>query len=275
MIEYKSQELITRDLNNFHRLIFQDNEAALIVIDGFVGSGKTSIAYNLAERFQQNGPIDLNIQYANGSEEFIKKIVQCKEQNKEVIIFDEASDFGTRSSMTGLNRRVNEVFNQYRAFKILVIMCLPSVSFIDRQLFRKGVFRLLIHINKKVNGKYAICKVYSAVQTEFILLRMSKFKANIEIAYNSQKSLYKVEFPPLCAEDDKKLAKLSIKSKVERITDITGYITYKTIAQKLGRSQIWARQKIKSLTIKPERMLGQKKFFDVSVIEKLKNEIKR
>lgn len=268
MRDINGQSKVDRDLATCKYIIEEQNQAALIVIDGFVGSGKTSIAVNMAERYQ-GGPLDYSCQYANGAEEFITKIVECKKKNKGVIVFDEASDFGSRSAMTGLNRRVNEVFNQYRAFRILVIICLPSISFIDRQIFRKGVLRMLYHIRRKKQGKYAEAVCYSATQTEWILYKMGRFKANLELAYSSQRRCYIVRFPPLTKAKDDKLTEITIGKKIERIQSLTKYANRKELAQQIGRSEWWINKKIKELNLKPAMKKGKREFYDKSVIKDL------
>ena len=74
------------------------NKASMILIDGGVGEGKTTLAVHVLDSINAlygKKPLDLDAketpQYAMGGEDFLKKLVKCYERKLPCIIYDAVS----------------------------------------------------------------------------------------------------------------------------------------------------------------------------------------
>lgn len=159
---------------NVLRLIerVKGNKATLILLDGGLGEGKTTLAVLVADAInEKNGlpPISLDNddhpQFAQGGDEFIAKLTPAFEKGYPVIVYDEAGDFSNRSFISKGNKDLYRVFNVYRAFKIIIVMCLPSYYDLDPGLWRLNVVRILIHCH----GRTAKCGFFDAYSLKNII----------------------------------------------------------------------------------------------------------
>src|SRR4030042_1914657 len=138
-------------------------KAASILLDGGLGEGKTTLAVLIADTLnadRQLRPISLDPAYhpqiAMGSGEFKKNLLICAKEKLPVLIYDEAGDFNTRGFISKLNRELYRTFNIYRAFKVIVIICLPAMTDLDGGIFKLNVIRFGLHLrgSNEKRGKF-------------------------------------------------------------------------------------------------------------------------
>lgn len=254
------------------------NKASMCLIDGSIGEGKTTLALELADVYNYlHGlpPLDLSKdcpQLAMGSVDFIKKIRLCYEQKLPVIVYDEAGDFSKRAALSKINFILNRTFETYRAFKIFVIVCLPSFDVLDEQLFLNRIPRVLIHVSDRTqnSGNYA---VYSLARTMWIKFYMKKFPVIKFRAYAMVTPNYRGHFVNLSDVRSKQLDKISTENKLEllRGSEIrsAGLISYLDMVAKTGYNIITVRKLIIDLKIKPARVIKKVKYFHESVLNQL------
>jgi len=157
-----------------------NNLGVLIVIDGKVGYGKTTIATLIAQYLQP----DFNIgeQTGRGSKEFLERffwtVKHCKAQYK-VCIYDEAGDFNSKATLTRMNRTLNTVFDTYRQTKVIVIMCLPRFYYLDKGVFDKGVFQFLLNVYAKRNDEYTRYRAFDLFSVYKMLARITRKKIDV------------------------------------------------------------------------------------------------
>lgn len=253
-------------------------KASMIIIDGGVGEGKTTLAGEIADIYNNiRGlpPLDFSTdcpQLALGSLDFIKKIRICYEEKLPVIIYDEAGDFSKRASLSKINMILNRTFETYRAFKILVIICLPSFDILDEQLFLNKIPRFLVHVSERGerSGNYA---VYSLSKMLWLKYYMKKFPVIKAKCYSMVTPNYRGNFTNLSEKREKDLDKMSTKNKLEvlRGSEIKaeGLVSYRDIAQKLNTSVIGIRTLILKLKIKHVREIKRVKYFNSEIIDQL------
>jgi len=245
----------------------EGNKASLIIIDGGLGEGKTTLAIEIAdyENYLKGLPeVDPEgSQLAMGGAEFLKKIRVCFERGLPVIIYDEAGDFARRGALTSFNQMINRTFETFRAFKILVILVLPSFFVLDQQILDKQIPRLYLHLKNRTIG----CgNFYGYSLYRLLLLRyyMSKSKMR-NYSYKRVVENIRGHFKNLNPERAALLDKVSTKNKLHILRKseiaIEGLLTVPDIAIRVTKTILWTRNTIKALNIQPDRQIKRIKYY--------------
>ena len=278
---------LTKNLNDLGDRVFKDNKASLIIVDGLIGSGKTTMAVHLADYF--NGAfeqvsegefkiieekfISLQDQLGLGGQDFAKKLKLCHVQKLPVIIYDEAGDFNSRGALTRFNATLNRVFEVFRAFKVIVILCLPLVASIDNSLFNKGIARMLIHCENR-NNLYGSYKVYALRDIFYLLDKMKRYVVKTD-AYRSVYPCMRGHFLDLPAERSNELDVISIGNKLEVLDEaeikMEGLYSYQDISKRLGMSVSWLRERVSEFHIPAKKIFKKRKYFDDQAVDVLVN----
>lgn len=252
----------------------EGKKASMVVIDGGVGEGKTTLAVEVAENYQGKR-LDISKQYAMGGDDFQEKLVICYDSGLNVLIYDEAGDFNSRGALTGFNQMLNRVFDTFRAFKILVILVLPNFKVLDTPLFDKAIPRLLIHCYNR-SMKWGDFSVYSLYRMYFLREKLKKYTVP-SYAYTGTTPNYRGHFLDLAPSKSIELEKISIAGKKQIVNDNIlsnrGLVSYKDIAKKLSRSVVWVKKKIQVHKFKVEYKHKRMNYFNKEVIEVLRAEI--
>jgi len=261
-------------LENLYSLMdrIDKDKASMIIIDGGVGEGKTTLAVECADEISlkyNNEIADLKIQLAHGGEDLIKKTKQCYENGKRVIIYDEAGDFSKRGALSRFNGRLNSYFEKYRALRLLVILTLPNFDTLDNSLFDKRIPRMLLHCFKR-NETRGIFKAYSLKRMLYIKVRMKdeiiKFKA-----YKSPN--FWGRFYNLPDDRAEALRKITISQKLDSIIsdkfreDLIG--TNELLGH-LGITKMGLYKNLKRIGVKPKANIKRQNYYDRSIINILK-----
>jgi hypothetical protein len=251
-------------------------KASLIIIDGGVGEGKTTmdiLCANFFNELKDFPKIKLDgCQRAMGGSDFLHKIRLCYEQRLPVIIYDEAGDFSKRGSLTAFNAMLNRTFETYRAFKCVVIMSLPCFNVLDQQIFDLQIPRLLLHLKDRQED-YGNFDGYSLEGMMWLRYYMQKYKVNKNFAYTRVQPNFHGHFLDLPKTESVLLDKISTKDKISELqkseVKIEGLMGYNDLSQKLGRSVIWIRKMVSELKIKHVRVIKKAKYFDENALNRL------
>jgi hypothetical protein len=268
------------------------NKAALMVIDGQVGEGKTTLAIHCGDylngAYECTNPkaklenrvwtlseddklLDLKDQIALGGGDFTKKLKLCYGRKLGVLIYDEAGDFNKRGSLTKFNAMINRVFETFRTFNIIVILCLPSLKSLDNTLYDKGILRLTLHCQDRTQ-KYGHFKGYSLYRSNYLQARMDKIVVKQQ-AYGMVRPNFYGEFLDLPPERAKELDKITTQGKTEILEEgeilYHGFLTKRDLMLRVDRSMSWVHEKIKELGIKPVKTFKQRNYFSQDVVERL------
>jgi hypothetical protein len=270
---------LDKNLDSMNKRV-QGSKASLVIVDGLVGEGKTTLAVHCGMYLNKiNGfeKFDLHNQLAMGGKEFTRKIKECYKLKYPVIIYDEAGDFNRRGSLTMFNSMLNRVFETYRAFKIIVICALPCFAVLDSQLFSNGIPRMLLHCQGR-NDNYGNFRGYSLICMQWILYNR-KGKALPNQSYNSTSPNFYGHFYDLEPAISRELDKISTKGKLEFLSSaeikLDGLVSYVEITRKLNRSLAWVKNTMTKLKIKPDRHIKNRSYFKIEVIDILAGEVKR
>lgn len=252
------------------------NKASLLIIDGGVGEGKTTLAVEVADDINRRKgfpPIKYEEQLAMGGSDFTKKLRLCYTKKLPCIIYDEAGDFNKRGALTRFNAMLNRTFETFRAFKIIVILVLPSFRVLDNDLFDKNIPRLLLHCQGR-SQKYGNFKGYGLYRMLYVKEKMKKLTVKT-FAYNLVEANFRGHFLDLSPERSKALDKFTIKGKIKELKNtevkIDGLLTYQEVAQRLALSVNRTRTLVNELSIKPSRVIDRKKYFDNGVVDQIAN----
>jgi energy-coupling factor transporter ATP-binding protein EcfA2 len=238
MIEPTFNKRLPINLDLLKKRIYELKKASLMIIDGYQGEGKSTLAVQVAEYYQQE-ELDFNIQYAIGGKDFQTKFDACIEQKKQVIIYDEAGDFDKFSTYTEFNKTMSQFFRTFRTFKIFIILVLPNFNDLDPRIFKNGVPRLLLHCHRKSETR-GYFNAYSLWRMEHLRLKLRVMSQKIlpQEVYKYVRPNFKGEFYDLEEAKRIKLDELSTKGKEDikangRIKE-AGLITIKQLSLGLG-----------------------------------------
>lgn len=155
-----------------------EHTASVIIVDGGLGSGKSTMA---AQMLRQIDPgfvateKSFKLRYLLGGTALMEAAVKAQEQGVRGLIFDEAGiDLSSRSAMTTMNRNLNSFFQLHRALKLVVILVLPSVKILDRQLLYFKIHRFQVHTHSKVHGSYTKYRIWDYENVYFLKDRIDK-----------------------------------------------------------------------------------------------------
>jgi len=256
----------------------ENKRASMILIDGPVGTGKTTLATQIVNRINalHNLPkMDLSLkhhpQIALGGKEFMGCFRKCHAQKLPVVIYDEGGDFGRRGAITRFNAMINRLFETYRGFKIIVIICLPNFNVLDNLLFENNIPRMLIHIKDRSN-KYGSFNVYSLSQMNWVRYWADKLPkgAKHKCFSKSQPNFYG-QFLNISKAEEKALDKLSTfgKKNVLENAEVTmkELKSYDDLAKACNRSQLWVSLELKKAKVKYKTIIGRRRYFDKSSLD--------
>lgn len=265
-------EIMCLELDDAKNRIMNERKASAILVDGGVGQGKTTLAVHLAEYYQDK-PLVFDEQLAMGGKDFMEKMKVCYKKGHRVIIYDEAGDFSSKRSVTSFNHYLNRVFDVYRAFRILVIIVLPSFKHIDRGLLDKQIIRVLYHCQNR-NKKYGSIKAFDLWKMFFLKDRMNKLVVTPS-AYALEKPVYYGQFLDLKPERMKELDRYTVSGKMDIVGDVQikeeGLISTDDIIKKLPepRTKRWLYGKLKELNIKPTKKYKRKNYYHHTIVQQL------
>lgn len=250
----------------------KNKKASLIIIDGGVGEGKTTLGVVCAKRIANKLKQDFDImnQVRQGGSDFLKGMDECVKHKKSVIVYDEAGDFNTRASLTYFNQTMNRVFETYRALGIIVILCLPSFADVDTSLMKKKISRILIHCFNR-NNNYGNYKVYSLWRMWYLKAKFAKITVPDD-AFKFVSPNFRGRFRDLDPQDSEALENHSIKGKKDIIRkgmlQEKGMVDLKIVSQKTGYSIKTIRNYVSANKVKGEKH-GNTLYFHKEIIEQI------
>lgn len=274
---YKFDKALSDSLKDLNDRIFKLNKAGLLIIDGGVGEGKTTLGVLCADHINQLHKlpiVDISAedQIALGGEDFVRKLKRCYQKKLPVLLYDEAGDFNKRGALTRLNALLNRTFETFRAFRVLVIIILPSFRVLDNDLFDKNIPRLLIHCSGRNNsyGNFA-CYEYDTM----LYIKNDMIKQVIkDNSFKKFGANFRGQFKNLSPKRAKELDEVSTKGKFLMLgkaeKNFDGLLTFNEIKEMLGLSMSTVRALIKDSGVKFVRRDGQTKYYEKNVVEELK-----
>jgi hypothetical protein len=269
---------LAENLDDLDDRVFKKNKASLIIVDGGVGEGKTTLVVEIMDYLNQKhgfGLVDLSdkaCQVAMGGEDFIKKIVVCFGRKLPTCDYGEAGDFHKRGSMTRLNALINRTFETYRAFKILVLLDLPSFHVLDQDIFDKEIPRLLIHLyGRTMNQGNGRC--YSLKGMLKLRAKMEKLKHFKKHAYKLVEPNFFIHFKNLSEARSKTLDILSTRGKIKGLKQaeikFEGLLSYVELTRKIGRSERWIKAALRDLKIRSVKQFERRYYFPAESVDSL------
>ena len=258
----------------------KQKKASCIIIDGIPGNGKTTLLVEIIDYINNyyglpECKLDISDhpQLSMGGHQFVEYLRIGRKDGLVILGYDEAGDFDRRDFKSSFNRTLNNIFQRYRGFKIILILVLPNFNVLETRLFQYGVPRMLFHCHDK-GENYSEYSAYSLVGMNWIRYWFKRLPEAINyMCYNKVEPNFRGHFLDLTPERSKKLDLLSTSSKNKLVEEaeitLDGLVTYTVICQKLNRSMVWARNTISKLRIKPVKKINRINYFDKGVLDTL------
>jgi len=261
-----------------------NGKASVILVDGIIGEGKTTMAVHIADYFLNKGDftsgvfIDFDEQLAMGVKDFSIKLITVKEKKMTHLVFDEAGAYNSKRTMTGANNQIDEIFRQFRAFRILLIMTMPSFLELPAHMFRNSIPRLLIHCHGRT-GESGNISCYDITSMNYMRLFAEKNRATPNECYKRIVPNFRGKFHNLDPVRSRELDTHGIKGKTKMATEtaihLNGLMNSQDIADKTGMSLIWVRKKLLEMKAQPKMVHLRVKYFPKEIVERLKNMAKK
>jgi len=263
----------------------ENNKASIIIIDGGVGEGKTTLLTECMDYVNKKHGLPVislqdkkHPQLSMGAAQFNKHLKQCFEQGLPSCGYDEAGDFSKRGALSRINSMVNRLFETFRGLKILVGITLPNMNMLDSALFDNNIPRLLLHLKGRSNTKGNFSG-YSLTQMNWIRYHFDKLsKGNRYICYDKVTPNFYGHFLDLEPERSKALDSISRKGKLEILdlqqVKMEGLLTIDEIQNQIMRSRTWCYQQIAKLKIQPIKRIGKSLFYEKDVPWRLEERAK-
>lgn len=258
----------------WHRI--EMDKAAMIIIDGGVGEGKTTLACEIAEYYQPGWIEDRSKELLTmGGDEFMKGLDAAVKNNDKVVVYDEAGDFNTRNALTQFNQRLNRIFETYRQTKKLIILCLPDFTDVDKSLMKKKIPRLLIHTYSRTH-KYGRYKGYGLYRMWYLRYKMTKLTVP-QMAYGIVWPNFHGFFHNLSQKMADKIGRHSMSGKKSIISSTylqqQGLLKAQDAAKRLGITRGTLSRYRKSGLIKETEKTGNRTFYSKEDIDKLSQKL--
>lgn len=274
-------EVLSWNLDDLDKRV-QGKKASLIIVDGGVGEGKTTLIVEILDYINslhghpvieiEDDKLNSGPQLAMGGADFLKKLTVCHELKLVCIGYDEAGDFSKRGSLSKFNAMLNRTFETFRGYKILVVIGLPCFDVLDGTLFDNQIPRMLLHLRGRTDT-HGNFDAYGLEEMNWIRYWMQKWPKHKPKAYSKVIPNFRGHFLDIAPDRSKKLDRVSTKSKLKILRKsaikIEGLLSYQELATKVDRSVIWVRKAIANLGIKHKRTLGQVKYFEPEVADRL------
>lgn len=266
-------------------------KAVLIVIDGNVGEGKSTLGIHVGDylngAYVKNAAgtydlvpsklMDLRRQYSMGGGQFQECLQMCIDSQLNALFYDEAGDFNKRGSLTAFNQQLNRIFETYRTFRIPVIIALPSISVLDRDLFIKGIVQGGLHAyDRSLN--YGHYKGYSQFRLMYVMDKMKKLIVPQQ-AYNKTFSNFYGQFLDLTPDRAKLLAEICDEGKkkilTENILKNKGLVSLPELARRLNITRQYASYIVRKAGIKEDSILKRIRYFSPDSVARVAQQIKK
>lgn len=186
---YPWNDALQQNLEDLDKRTFKSKrkKPTIIIIGGASGWGKTTLATLIGSWFQGE-LIDLKHQKAEGAKDFGKCLDYCMQNNKRVLLYDEAGDFSKDSVQTIVTKNINRVLDTWRTFRILLIMIAPDVGVFPNAPFDKKLPRLYINMTggSDVQSNYDAYSYVGMSWIRFKILQLRRKHALAHIIAHSQ-----------------------------------------------------------------------------------------
>lgn len=139
-----------------------------IIIDGPVGSGKTTLSFQCAKYFDPTFCLD---RVVFSVDDFLETLIRAKPG--QAVVFDEAIIVNSRSALTEFNKKVIIAMTQIRSKGLYLFFNIPSVFDLDRNLVLNRC-HLLLHCYQDSFGDRGKFCVFDHEKMKMLYLKGKK-----------------------------------------------------------------------------------------------------
>ena len=209
--QYHLSEWTQKQLEKIKKLINKKDADYVMIIDGQEGSGKSTLATQVAKYVD---PTFCQERMCLTPEELMKKINLSKKG--QAVVFDEAfTGLSSKRAMSQVNNVLVEMMMEMRKKNLFVIMCIPSVFYLEKYVALHRARSLLhTYTSKGKRGQYM---VYNQNKLKQLYLTGKQ-----KMSYSYPKIAIKERFPSIAPIDWGKYEERKIEAlkKKDRGTSI-------------------------------------------------------
>lgn len=283
---FDKPELIYQNLIGASVPYLKTKQPVFGVLIGGQSTGKTTLGIHLGDiyNFLYDKPlIDLtnekNIQYSQGSKEFLHKLPMCGEQGLPVHEWDESGSYSRKNSLTNTNKIMDESLDVLRVHRVAVLICRHDIHKIPREIVDHEILGFLIRCKMRhPDTDYVEAEVYDFIGAQYIIDYINKGIKPQQVYNKLVYPAFHFRFKDLSPERSLLLDKLSSKKKKDmwahKDIQSQGLMTIEELHLNIPRSKIWIKKKIKELGIEIKMNYKNKNYYSSETIKQLQRQIK-
>lgn len=197
-----------------------------IIIDGPVGSGKTTLSFQCAKYFDPTFNLD---RVVFSVDDFLNALV--KATPGQAVVFDEAIIVNSRSALTDFNKKVIIAMTQIRSKGLYIFFNIPSVFDLDRNLVLNRC-HLLLHCYQDSFGDRGKFCVFDKDKMKTLYLKGKRLysyafpKANFVARFTEYFYLDRTDYEKKKQTEIAKQAKTSKQDMWKGRAEIGAYAVY-------------------------------------------------
>ncbi|MCK9429453.1 MAG: hypothetical protein M0R17_05575 [Candidatus Omnitrophica bacterium] len=162
---YLDDKLKRRTDEKIKLALSQEDKDFLAIVDGKVGSGKSTFAIQWAKYVDQSFCLE---RICFTPEEFRNAILKAKKG--QAVIYDEAfTGLSSRTALTQVNGCLVSLAMQVRQKNLFIILVLPLVFLLDKY-FVMDRAKCLVHVSENKNGNRGYFRIYNENKIKQLIL---------------------------------------------------------------------------------------------------------
>jgi hypothetical protein len=283
---FDKPELIYNNLIGGSIPYLKTKQPVFEVLVGGQSTGKTTLGFHFLDIYNYLYGLPLvdlsnekNVQYSQGSKEFLHKLPLCAEQGFPAEEWDEAGSYSRKNSLTTDNKTMDESLDVLRVHRVAVIVCRHDIHKIPKEMLDHEILGFLIRCKmRKPEQDYVEAEVYDFIGAQYIIDYINKGMKPQQVYNKLVYPAFHFRFKDLSPIRSAQLDRLCSRKKKDTWAnkDIKsqGLLDIDEFHLQIPRSKIWIKQKIKEIKEEPKMNYKKKNYYSKDLILKLMRKIK-
>lgn len=284
---FDKPELIYNNLIGGSIPYLKTKQPVFEVLVGGQSTGKTTLGIHFIDiyNFLYGLPLtDLsnqkNIQYAQGSKEFLHKLPQCAQEGFPASEWDEAGTYSRKNSLTTDNKTMDESLDVLRVHRVAVIVCRHDIHKIPREMLDHEILGFLIRCKmRKPEQDYVEAEVYDFIGSQYIIDYINKGMKPQQVYNKLVYPAFHFRFKDLSPKRSAQLDVLCSRKKKDMWANkdikAQGLLNIEELSLQIPRSKIWIKKKIKELKIECKMNHKRANYYGEDTVKRLMMRIKK
>lgn len=284
---FDKPELIYNNLIGGSIPYLKTKQPVFEVLVGGQSTGKTTLGIHFIDIYNYLYGLPLtdlsnqkNLQYAQGSREFLHKLPQCASEGYPVCEWDEAGSYSRKNSLTQDNKTMDESLDVLRVHRVAVIVCRHDIHKIPREMLDHEILGFLIRCKMRQPGSdYVEAEVYDFIGAQYIIDYINKGMKPQQVYNKLVYPAFHFRFKDLSPKRSAQLDKLCSRKKLDmwlnKDIKSQGLLNIEELHLQIPRSKVWIKNKIKELKIETKMNYKKRNYYSQDIIKTLLMKIKK